>query len=144
MKALTYSIFFLCSFMVTAQNWEVSYSEALTKSKEQEKPIVLIFSGSDWCTPCIKLERSIWQSEEFTAYADKNYILYKADFPRKKNNQLPEVLTIQNKALAAKFNPKGYFPLVLLIDSTEKVLGETGYQKITPLQYISHLNSFLE
>lgn len=130
--------------MVTAQNWEVSYSEALLKSKEQDKPIVLIFSGSDWCAPCIKLERLIWQSEEFAAYADNNYILYKADFPRKKSNKLPEILAIQNQALAAKFNPKGYFPLVLLIDGVEKVLGETGYQKLSPEQYISHLNSFLE
>jgi len=130
--------------MVTAQNWEASYGEALLKSKEQDKPIVLIFSGSDWCAPCIKLERLIWQSEKFVAYADQNYVLYKADFPRKKSNPLTEVQALKNKTLAAKFNPKGYFPLVLLIDGAEKVLGETGYQKLSPEQYISHLNSFLE
>lgn len=134
----------LFTFSVSAQEWKETFSEAITSSANENKPIVLVFAGSDWCAPCIKLERDIWQSEEFIAFSNENYILYKADFPRKKNNQLPVSIANQNKILAEKYNPKGYFPIVVLLNSEEKVLGETGYKKITPNQYISLLNSFIK
>jgi len=130
--------------MGAAQNWESSFEQALLISKEESKPIILVFSGSDWCAPCIKLERDIWQSEEFKKYADTHYVLFKADFPRKKENKLPAELASAYKTLAVKYNPKGYFPFVLVLNSEEKVLGETGFKKITPNEYIKVLNSFVK
>lgn len=125
-----------------AQEWQVSFTEALAISKEQQKPMLMVFAGSDWCAPCIKLDKDIWQSEVFRKHAKENYILYKADFPRKKANRLSEVVAKQNNILAKKYNPNGYFPLVLLLDSQENVLGETGYLKSTPEAYLERLNSF--
>lgn len=144
MKNFVVFAFLACSFSAFGQEWQVSYSEALSCAKDQNKPIILVFSGSDWCAPCIKLDREIWQSEEFKKYADKNYILYKADFPRKKNNKLAEELEKQNKALADLYNPKGHFPLVVVLDKNEKMAGQTAYKKLSPTEYVSHLNSFLE
>jgi len=132
------------SVLASAQNWKSSYEEALSISKEENKPIVLVFAGSDWCAPCIKLDRSIWQSSEFIQVAENNYILYKADFPRKKSNQLAAKIAKKNGALAATFNPKGHFPLVVVLNSKEEVLGKTGYKKLSPNQYISLLNSFMK
>jgi thiol-disulfide isomerase/thioredoxin len=60
-------------------NFELVKKEAASQSK----PIVLVFSGSDWCAPCIKLDKSIWQSTEFKEYAASNLILERADFPKK-------------------------------------------------------------
>ncbi len=127
-----------------AQEWQPSYAKALAEAKEQHKPILLVFAGSDWCAPCIKLDATIWQSDVFRTYAKENYMLYKADFPRKKANRLPEAVAEQNKALAEKYNPNGHFPLVLLLDSNENVLGETGYLNRSPQTYINHLNSFVK
>ena len=70
-------------------------------------------------------------------------MLYRADFPRKKVNQLPQEQLNQNKELAERYNTKGYYPLVLVLDKSEQVLGKTGYQKISPKAYIDVLNSFL-
>lgn len=126
------------------QEWQRSYAEALSCAKDQDKPIILVFSGSDWCAPCIRLDKEIWQSEEFKAHSKANYILYKADFPRKKSNRLAQQLEEQNKGLADSFNPKGHFPLVVVLSKNEKVLGQTAYKKITPSEYVSHLNSFLK
>jgi len=144
MKNLIRILFFFVTVLVSAQDWEDSYVNALKISDTEEKPIVLVFSGSDWCAPCIKLERSIWQSEAFKSYASDNYVLYKADFPRKRANKLVPDLAEQNRILAEKFNPNGYFPLVLLVNSKEEVLGSTGYAKLTPDQYIARLNSFIK
>jgi len=126
------------------QEWQTSYSEALSCAKDQNKPIILVFSGSDWCAPCIKLDKEIWQSTEFKSYSKENYILYKADFPRKKSNKLAASIERQNKSLAESFNPKGYFPLVVVLSKNEKLHGQTAYKKIAPDEYITHLNSFLK
>jgi len=103
-----------------------------------------VFAGSDWCAPCIKLERNIWQSSEFKTYAKNHYVLYKADFPRKKANQLSEELTKQNAELAERLNSKGHFPLIVILDSNDRVLGKTGYKKLNPDAYISLLNTFIK
>ncbi|MFK7811128.1 MAG: thioredoxin family protein [Maribacter sp.] len=144
MKLNIQILLFLFSVCTFAQDWKETYAEALTSSMDQNKPIILVFAGSDWCAPCMKLERSIWQSEEFKNYSEENYILYKADFPRKKANQLAADLKEQNAQLADRFNSKGFFPLVVVLSPEEKVLGQMGYKKDTPKDYISLLNNCLK
>ena len=134
---------FFASTLV-AQEWQGSFAEALSGAQVQDKPILLVFAGSDWCAPCIKLDKEVWQSDVFRLHADENYMLYKADFPRKKANQLPEGVAVQNAALAEKYNPKGYFPLVLLLSKDGSILGETGFLKGSAEAYIEHLNSFIK
>ncbi|WP_072993188.1 thioredoxin family protein [Pseudozobellia thermophila] len=127
-----------------AQNWEAGFDSALQKAKSADRPLVLVFAGSDWCGPCIKLDRNIWQSEAFKAYARENYVLYKADFPRKKANRLPDDLQEENDRLAEKYNPKGYFPLVVVLNGEGRVLGKTGFANVSPEEYISTLNAFVK
>lgn len=143
MKRFLTLLFFVCFGALQAQEWQDSFADALKKANTEEKPIVLVFSGSDWCAPCIRLKKRILDSEEFRTYASENYVLYNADFPRKKQNQLPEEKSGVNKTLAEKYNPKGYFPLVVVLDKNETVLGETGFNpRHTPEKYISVLNKF--
>ncbi|MFK5974299.1 MAG: thioredoxin family protein [Flavobacteriaceae bacterium] len=144
MKIAAYICAFLFSISAFSQDWQKSYSEAVSRSKNESKPIVLVFSGSDWCAPCIKLDRAIWQSDDFNTYAKEHYILYKADFPRKKANRLSQDKIDRNNALADTFNPRGHFPLVVLLNSDEHVLGTTGYTKVSPKEYITLLNSFIK
>ena len=134
----------MMSLAVFPQDWESSYAETIATAKVENKPILLVFSGSDWCGPCMKLDRDIWNSPEFKTYAKEKLVLYKADFPRKKGQQLPLDQALENKALAEKYNPNGYFPLVVLLDKQQQVLGETGYQKISPQDYVSLLNSYIK
>lgn len=134
----------LFSFCLLGQDWKENYTEALLTSQQENKPLVLVFSGSDWCGPCKRLDRNIWQSETFKTYAAEHYVLYNADFPRKKTNKLPEERLNANKQLAERYNPKGHFPLVLVLNGQEEVLGKTGYAKISPDAYVSLLNSFVK
>lgn len=142
-KNLLCILVFFVSLGVTAQDWKENYNEALAQAKADNKPLILVFSGSDWCSPCKRLDKAIWTSKEFKSFSSEKYVLYKADFPRKKVNQLPQEQLNQNKKLAERFNSKGYFPLVLVLDKSERVLGKTGYQKLSPAAYITLLNSFL-
>ena len=127
---------------VQAQNWQTNIDEAKALAAKENREIVLVFQGSDWCAPCIKLEREIWSTEEFNHYARDHFIMLQADFPRKKNNKLSAELQEHNEKLAERYNKHGYFPFVLVLDKEGKVLGETGYKKMSPSEYIKLLESF--
>ena len=133
---------FLLSFSLTAQNWETDWKVATQKSKKNNQKLILVFSGSDWCIPCIKLEKEIWEAESFKAYALENYVLLRADFPKRKKNALSKEKQTHNDKLAERFNAAGYFPLVVVISPEEKVLGQLGYEKSTPEKYIELINAF--
>jgi thioredoxin-related protein len=142
MKKIGVFILLWLSFSVSlAQEWQNDISVARAIASEKDLPIILVFQGSDWCAPCIRLEREIWSSKVFKDYAREHFVMLKADFPKKKANALPEEQTAKNKALADKYNKKGYFPFVVVMDKEGTVLGTTGYKKINPEQYIAHLES---
>lgn len=144
-KKLVLSAFMLCAIYVSnAQNWTTNFKEAQALSTKTGKNIVLVFQGSDWCAPCIKLDREIWSTPEFIKYADEHFIMMKADFPRKSKNQLADLQQTQNKGLMEKYNKSGFFPYVAVIDKNDTVLGTTGYKKTTPAEYIKLLTSFIK
>ncbi|MGB6151223.1 MAG: thioredoxin family protein, partial [Pricia sp.] len=78
MKNCIYILLLFFASGLSAQTWQASYDEALIEAKKQDKPMLLVFAGSDWCAPCIKLERTIWQSDAFRSHAASHLILYKA------------------------------------------------------------------
>ena len=138
-------IFFLAILMTSisyGQSWKANFEEAKAMAVQEDKNILLVFSGSDWCAPCIKLDKVVWQSEDFKKEAEKNWIIYKADFPKKRTNQLTPELTEANKKLAEKYNKNGSFPLVVLLDKSGKVIGMTGFKNVSALEYVKLLHSF--
>jgi len=128
---------------LNAQAWQTDFEEAKKIAHQKELPIILVFQGSDWCAPCIKLEKEIWSTEEFQNYAQSHFVMLKADFPRKKKNKLNPAQQEKNDKLAELYNQKGYFPFVVVLDKNGKVLGETGYENKTPDAYIKLLTSFI-
>uniref|UniRef100_UPI00404B6EB9 thioredoxin family protein n=1 Tax=Gelidibacter sp. TaxID=2018083 RepID=UPI00404B6EB9 len=136
---------FLCSIqMMNAQEWVTDFGKAKEIATQQKKTIILVFQGSDWCAPCIKLEREVWQTDVFKDYAATHFVMLKADFPKRKKNVLSVKQTEQNNKLAEVYNKNGYFPLVVVLDKNGKILGETGYKKLSPQEYIKLLNSFIK
>ena len=143
-KVLAGLILLFISTTGFAQDWQSNFEKSKELAAAENKTIILVFQGSDWCAPCMKLEKEIWETEEFKAYAQKHYVMHKADFPRKKKNQVNSEQVAKNKELAAQYNTKGYFPFVVVLDKNGKVLGETGYKKMSPEEYIKHLNLFIQ
>ncbi|WP_299886091.1 thioredoxin family protein [uncultured Lacinutrix sp.] len=141
MNKIAYLLFFVASLSY-CQEWNTNIDDAKKTANEKGHKIILVFSGSDWCAPCMKLEREIWDSEVFKTYSKEHYTLLKADFPKRKKNALPETLQIHNNKLAEQYNPNGYFPLVVVLDKEGKALGQMGYEKIEPKKYIDKLNAF--
>ena len=142
MKKLLSLLFFLCCALLQAQQWESSFENAQTKAAAENKKVLLVFSGSDWCIPCIRLEDKVWKSQEFISYAASSLYLYRADFPKRKKNQLPADKKTENEALAASYNKKGYFPWVVVFSANGKAIGAFAYEDKAVSAYLKAIESF--
>ena len=99
-KYLLLFIFCVASFtQLHAQQWLTNFQQAKELSTTQEKTILLVFQGSDWCAPCIKLNREIFETEHFLTYAKDHFIMLQADFPRRKKNALRSRITSPQQCL---------------------------------------------
>lgn len=144
MKKIAVILLLFITALGNAQNWVTNIEEAKTLAAKENKNILLVFSGSDWCAPCMKLEKVVWKSEEFKQEAESKWVLLRADFPKKKGNQLSAELTASNKKLAEKYNKGGNFPLVVVLDKTGKVIGMTGFKNVSAEEYIKMINSLVK
>jgi thioredoxin-related protein len=132
----------LSAIIFSVLTWIGDFSHAQKVAKDQQKLILLNFSGSDWCGPCIKLKHDVFESEAFGQYAQNKLVLVRADFPRLKKNQLPADQQARNDQMAERYNPNGKFPLTVLINSQGKVLKEwEGYQPSVQ-KFISEVAAF--
>lgn len=123
-------ITFLLSFFWLTGGWGNNLEKALADAGSTRKLVILNFSGSDWCGPCIRLKKEVFETDEFKKFADTSLELVRADFPRQKKNQLPGEQLKYNESLAEKYNPSGRFPLTLLLSPDGKVLRTwDGYPK---------------
>jgi len=141
-KIILICLVILVSSKSFSQNWLTIFEDAKETATIENKNIIMLFSGSDWCAPCIKLEKYIFETEEFKSYAEENWVLLKLDFPKKKANRLTVEEQEYNNALAEKYNVEGFFPLVVVLDKQGNVIGKTGYKKVDPDEYIKLLASF--
>lgn len=103
-------------------NWETNFEKAKKSAKEKHELILINFSGSDWCVPCMNMRKDIFESGTFKKMADADLVLVNADFPRKKKNKPAADIVKQNDALAEKYNPEGNFPFTVLLNADGKVL----------------------
>lgn len=115
-------IFLLSLTSLTPNAWETDFSKAKTAAAQGHKLILLAFSGSDWCGPCIMLHKDIFDSPAFLDYAATHLVLLNADFPRLKKNKLLAAQQMNNDHLADLYNSKGVFPLTVLLTAEGKVL----------------------
>lgn len=106
--------------------WTDDFDKAVEKAKAEKKNVLLDFTGSDWCGYCIKLDKEVFDTAKFKAWAQKNVVLVQVDFPNKV--KLSEKVVKQNAALKSKYPARGY-PTIVVIDPEGKaLLTKVGYQ----------------
>lgn len=137
------ALFILNSSVAFGQNWVNDFEEAKSIASQEDQNIILFFTGSDWCPPCIKLERNVFSKKIFQKFAEEKFIWVKADFPKRKKNKLSEEQQKKNEALADKYNKRWVFPIILLINPDGSVLGAVGYRRNMSAQdYIDLFTTF--
>lgn len=132
----------VCCLSAHAQEWLTNFDKAKEIASSTNKNIVLVFQGSDWCGPCMKLDKEIWSTEAFKTYATEHFVMLQADFPRKRQNKLSKEQEKHNGMLFEKYNRTESFPYVVVLNSEGKVLGASGYKNISVEEYIKELAAF--
>jgi protein disulfide-isomerase len=105
-------------------SWQTDPAKALADVKGTKKLVLMDFTGSDWCSWCMKLNKEVFSQPEFQQYAKDNLVLVSLDFPRGKPQTSEE--KARNEALAQKFRVRG-FPTVVVLNSEGKQVGQLGY-----------------
>ena len=140
MKILT--LILIGSLINLVPGWGTDFEKARQQAAKDHKLVLLNFSGSDWCSPCIRMHDEIFEKAAFQDFAVAQLELVKADFPRLNKNALPKDQQQLNEKLADKYNAKGIFPLTLLLDSEGKVLKSwEGFPKLTPEQFVQEIKN---
>ncbi|PWV50432.1 thioredoxin family protein [Chitinophaga sp. S165] len=116
--------------------------KAFELAQASGKKIMLVFSGSDWCIPCIRFNKQILSDSSFLSFAGENLVVLEADFPQRKKIAAP--LRSQYDSLAAAFNPQGAFPQVVLLSPEKKLLAYVPYREETSAGFISTLKHLLQ
>jgi thioredoxin-related protein len=138
MKKLILLLFVSLSFTSFSQqvenDWTTDMNQAIEISQETGKPIMLFFTGSDWCGWCKKLVKEVYKTSEFNKWAKKNVVLVEVDFPRR--TKLSEKVTKQNKELQQMFGVRGY-PTVWFVTPEKGDNGQVNLQKIGSTGYVA-------
>ena len=119
--------------------WYADFDEAVAAAKEQKKDLLVDFTGSDWCSWCIKLDQEVFEHEEFVGPAQENYILVALDFPSKDEAKAKVPNPKRNEELKEKYEVGG-FPTILMMTAEGEVFAQTGYQAGGPEKYIEHMS----
>lgn len=125
---------------VSQIKWYTDYAQAAAAARQSNMPILLFFTGSDWCGWCKKLHQEVFASPDFIREVGNRFIFVEVDFPQGK--QLPPALAQQNTMLKQKFGISGY-PTVVVLDPNENFIAETGYRPGGGKSYADYLNQLL-
>jgi protein disulfide-isomerase len=151
-KILIVALLILGATTVEAQElkWETNMKQASRIAIKTKKPLLMFFTGSDWCGWCIRLQDEVLKKPEFAAWAKENVVLLELDYPTKKRReqQLPEIQK-QNMELQQMFEVRGY-PTIWLANPSKKdgktnleKLGSTGYVAGGPEKWLETANQIL-
>ncbi|MCP4460347.1 MAG: thioredoxin family protein [Cytophagales bacterium] len=121
--------------------WVTDYEQAFIKARNENKHVLINFTGSDWCGWCKKLDREVFSQAEFKEYAEENLVLLKLDFPRRTHQ--PQDVKIKNSNYARKFSVAG-FPTILIAQANQRVVLRTGYKSGGAEKYIKHIDRVIK
>ncbi|HMJ88250.1 MAG TPA: thioredoxin family protein [Candidatus Acidoferrum sp.] len=129
----------VCTFLASTVSrgagltWITNYDTAVAQAAREEKAVLINFTGSDWCGWCIKLKAEVFDTPEFTAFAEANFVLLEVDFPQRK--RLSAEQQRKNDALQEKFGIEG-FPTLIVLNASGKAVAKTGYVRGGPAKFI--------
>ena len=116
--------------------WTMDYTAAAKLAKEKNVPMMLNFTGSDWCGWCKLMDKDVFAKDGWKKYAAKNAVLVTVDFPSDKSI-VPGKYVERNEALKNEFGIRGYPTYIVLDSDGETLLGQLGAGKgMTPEAFI--------
>lgn len=153
MKRIIFTIIIsvFVTVFTTAQEatWLTDMKQASEKAIKENKPLLMFFTGSDWCGWCIKLQKEVLKTSDFEKWAKDNVVLVELDFPRRKQQE--RALQIQNYQMQNMFKVRGY-PTVVFANPQKTAdgkmslthLGSTGFVRGGSEKWLAVANGIIK
>ena len=136
--AATFAWILTVSTFAAGDLWVSDFEKAKQTAAAEGKDLLIDFTGSDWCSWCIKLRKEVFDVDAFKTAGPKNFVLVEIDFPQDKS-KLSKETQEQNAKLQTQFGIQG-FPSIVLADAQGRPYAKTGYQPGGPEKYLPHLD----
>lgn len=127
------------SFGTELEGWSTDVDAAIAQAKKENKAVLVEFTGSDWCPPCIMMRKNVFSKKEFVDAASKNYVLVEVDLPQKDKE-----LAARSQIIATRYNIEG-FPTVVLLNGDGKEFSRFFAAEHPKLEdFLAHIDKKLE
>jgi thiol:disulfide interchange protein len=127
------------AFANTLEGWSTDVEAAVAQAKKEKKAVLVEFTGSDWCPPCIMMRKNVFSKKEFVDAASKDYVLVEVDLPKKDKE-----LAAKNQIVAEKYKIEG-FPTVVLLNPEGKEFTRFFAAEYPKMEdFLAHLKTSLE
>ena len=125
---------------VAAHTWHTSYEAAMADAERTGRPVLTVFTGSDWCPHCKTLEKNVLETGAFQEWADRNVVLLMIDLPQ---HGITEAVRVERSKVCIKYGVRN-FPAVLLIGPDGVKLAEKrGYQGQSATAWVADMTKSL-
>ena len=108
-----------------SQNWLTDYNAALAAAESTGRPVLALFTGSDWCPHCKTLEHNVFGSEIFQNWAAKNVILLMIDLPQA---GITQEVRDERSQVCINYGVRTFPSVLLLGPDGGKITAQTGYK----------------
>ena len=122
------------------EGWSTHIKEAFQQAKKEDKLVLVEFTGSDWCPPCIMMRKEVFSKKEFVEGASKDFVLLELDFPKKSETPTPK----KHIRFAKQHKVSGYPTIVIFDAERQEVSRFIASRYTTPEKFLAHLQTVLK
>lgn len=123
--------------------WYVHLDTAKSVAAKENRPMFLLFTGSDWCAPCMRLEKEVLSQKDFQEFAKKNLVLVKMDFPKKKPQPSIEMQVHRDTVATKYLGERQSVPTVFLLHEDGSLIAKTTFRAGGADAYVRHIRQLI-
>jgi|694.fasta_scaffold99678_3 thiol-disulfide isomerase/thioredoxin len=126
--------------VAAAADWLTDYEQAMAAAREQGRPVLTIFTGSDWCPHCRILEEKVLHTDAFQAWADDRLVLLMIDLPQQ------GISADERRArsrVCVKYGIRSFPSALLVAPDGEKIAVQSGYTGQSPENWVATMDGHL-
>lgn len=109
-----------------------NFSKATQLAQLYNRPMILVFTGSDWCDWSQKVSKELFETEEFSEAIGNSFIFVQLDFPKTTDKAV--IISEQNLRLKEQYHVD-QFPSLVMIEPDGREITRISYSEKTAEQF---------
>lgn len=125
---------------VASEGWLTSYAEAMAAAESSGRPVLTLFTGSDWCPHCKTLEHNVFASENFRVWARENVVLLMIDLPQA---GITQQVRDERSQVCINYGVRTFPTVLLLAPDGRKIVAQTGYKGQSTAEWLAGMQEHM-